>query len=319
MKSELNRELIEGLNESNNQQFADNVNNIVYSLVSQAMEEISFKSPFIKLDKCNIIPVNEIYLGAFSQLSSYDYFLGVENTQIEFNSKVKRNWWKYIWKEFKASWRIGRKKKYKKKKASKEVSVEPLTIEKYKLSDLKHDLMLKIADQVTETSMIYEYPQMLSLVGSDDFGTGVRVNIYVTIYDSATDSYKLYKESKNKFIVVNFGNRYENLNEKYRSCGEMFVSMARIFNALFSKVYDKIPNQILLESLLFSCPNSLFDESDVYKTFINVANFIRIKNPKSFMSICDPNKTIFDEPLVFRSNSQVDYGKIINMLDNFKY
>lgn len=319
MKSALNRGLIESLNESTNKIFAENVNNLVYSIVSQAMEDISIKSPFIQVEKCNLIPVNEIYLGAFCQLSEYDYFLGVENAQIEFNSKVKKNYWGYIWREFKASWRIGRKKKYKKKKAEVENTKTPLTIERYKLSDLKHDLMFKIANYVTETSMVYEYPQKLSIVGSDDFGTGVRINIYVTIFDSKTGTFKLYKENKNHFIEVNFGSRYENLDLKKEECGEIFVDIARIFNTLFSKAYNKIPNQILLESLLFDCPNILFEKDDIYKTFLNIANYIRIKNPDSFMSICDQSKTIFKEPLIIGNNSQVDFGKIINMLDRFKY
>ncbi len=318
MKNLLNREIIEGLNESSNCLFAENVTNTVFSLVSEAVERISVKSPFVQLEKCNIVPVNEIYIGAFSQLSEYDYFLGVENTQIEFNSKVKKNWWKYIWKEFRASWRIGRKKKYKKKK-NQDVVKTPITIEKYKLSDLRRDLMYRLAEQITETSMVYEFPYHVSMIGSDDFGTGVKINIYVAIYDSATDTYKLYKESKNKFIEVKFGKRFDKLEQKYRDCGEMFISMVRIFNALFSKVYDKIPNQILLESLLVNCPNSLYDQADVYKTFVNVSNYIRIKNPKTFTSICDESKSMFDDPLIFRTNSQIDYGKIVNMLDRFKY
>ena len=320
MKNLLNREIIEGLNSSSNENFAENVTSTVFSLVSDAIEKICIKSPFVQLEKCNIIPVNEIYLGAFSQLSEYSYFLGVENTEIEFNSKVKKNWWKYLWREFKASWRIGRKKKYKKKKRGEEEAKKtPVTIEKYKVSDLKKDLMYRLADQITETSMVYEFPYCLSLVGSDDFGTGVKINIYVTIYDASTDTYKLYKESKNKFISVNCGKRYENLDKKYGACGAMFVSMAKIFNSLFSKIYDKIPNQIVLESLLANCPDVLYDKNDVYKTFVNVANYIRIRNPKTFTSICDSSKTLFEDPLVFRTNAQADYGKIINMLDRFKY
>jgi len=320
MKSLLNREIIEGLNESNNDTFADNVTNTVYSLVSDAIEKISIKSPFVQLEKCNIIPVNEVYLGAFTQLSEYDYFLGVENTEIEFNSRVKKNWWKYLWREFKASWRIGRKKKYKKNKKQEEIAAKtPITIEKYKISDLRKDLMYRIADQITETSMVYEFPYCVSLIGSDDFGTGVKINIYVTIYEASTDTYKLYKPSKNKFISINFGQRYENLDKKFASCGQMFVNIAKIFNALYSKIYDKIPNQIVLESLLLNCPDSLYDKNDVYKTFVNVSNYIRIRNPKTFTSVCDSSKTLFDDPLVFRTNAQVDYGKIINMLDRFKY
>ena len=316
MKNQLNRELIEGLNESNNQEFAERVNDLVYGLMGEVVNSISLKSPFVRMDKCVLIPVNEVYLGSFCQLSEYTYFLGVENTQIEFNSSLKKNWWKYIWREFRASWRLGRKKKYKKIK-NKAQTVE--NVEKYKLSDLRHDVVSKLAENLSETSIVYEYPRYVSIIGKDDFGTGVKVNIFVCIYDSNTDTYKMFKENKNKFFSINFGKSYQNLENKKKECGQMFVNMVKIFNALYSKAYDRIPNQILIESLMFNCPKILFDKKDVYQTFVNVANYIRLKDPKSFVSVCDEAKNIFDEPLIVKSGSQLEFGKIINMLDRYKY
>ena len=90
MKNQLNRDLIEELNESNNPEFLDNVNDKIYDLISCTISDISLKSPFIKTDKCVLLPVNELYTGAVSQLSEFTYFLGVENPQIEFNSKKKK-------------------------------------------------------------------------------------------------------------------------------------------------------------------------------------------------------------------------------------
>ena len=101
MKSEINKELIKGLAEGNNQAFLEGVNNMVYNLVSAAVEAISEKSAFVVPEKCILIPVNEICTGAFTQLSTCDYFLGIENTQIEMNTKMHRNIWKYMWREFK--------------------------------------------------------------------------------------------------------------------------------------------------------------------------------------------------------------------------
>lgn len=315
MKNQLNRDLIESLNESNNQEFATKVNEFVCNLVGTAITDISAKSPFVRPEKCIILPVNENYLGAFSQLSEYTYFLGIENPQIELNSKSRKNFWKNLWREFRASWRIGRKK-YKKKKEKNRA--EFVTVDKYKLSDLRADLSSKMSNYLQESSIIYQYPNHISMIGKDDFGTNVKVNIFVCCFDFKTNIFKLYNQSKNKYFSVDFGMRYENLDKKVEEIGEMFVNMIKIFNALFSKAYNKIPNQILVESLIFNCPNKLF-VSDVYQTFVNVTNFIRLGNPQSFLSICDTSKNIFEEKLITATTAQTEFIKIVNMLDSFKY
>lgn len=319
MKTQLNRDLVESLSESSNEEFLNNVNDFVNALMSNVIEEVAQRSPFVKLEKCVLQPVNEIYLGAVTQLSEFDYFLGIDNVQIELNSKNRKNFWRNVWREFKASWRIGRKK-YKKKKKKEKEEVRALdTIEKYKLSDFRSDIGQWASMYLSETSVITEYPRYISLVGKEDFGTNVKVNIFVCIFDHKTSQFKLYNEIKNRYTVVDFGNRFENLNYKMRECGDMFVNMVKIFNALYSKAYNRIPNQILVESLLYNCPNKLFVKEDVFKTFVNVANYIRLANPRSIISICDGSKTIFEEKLITATNSQVCYSKIISMLDRFNY
>lgn len=314
MRNQLNRELIEELNDSNNPEFLDHVNDKIYDLISCVISDISLKSPFIKPDKCVLMPVNELFTGATSQLSEYTYFLGVENPQIEFNSKRKSNFWKNLWREFKASWRLG-KKKYKKAKMT--VSTDP--VDKYNIVDFKHDVVSVIADYLSQSSMVYEYNSHLSIVGIDDFGTNVRINIFVCCYDSHKNIFKLYSQRKNKYFVVDFGSRFTNISYKLKTCGQIYVDMIKLMNIIYSKNYNKIPNQILVESLLFGCPNLLFDADDVYKTFVNVSNYIRLAPPQSFISICDGKKTIFEDELITKNNSQLDYSKIISMLDNFKY
>lgn len=320
MKNILDRELVESLNDSNNETFAKNLNETVYRIVDDALNDLCEKSPFIKKEKCVFLPVNEIYLGSFCQRSQYTYFLGVDNPQIAFNSKKRRNWWKYIWREFKASWRIGRKKKYKKNKSLEE-NKNKLEIEqdKYNINDFKHDMLHRIAMNVTETSVVSEYPTHLTVVGSDDFGFGVKVNIYICYYETKTDTFKIYKEKRNKFIDINFEKRFFNLNEKLEKCGKIFVDMAKLLNTIYSKTYDKIPNQIIVESLLYSCPDSLFCKDDIYKTFVNVVNYIRVVDPNKFVSICNEKIPMFNDKIITKSKCQADFNKIILMLDKYKY
>lgn len=317
MKNLLNKDLIEDLNESNNEEFINKTNELVYSLAASVLNDLSEKSPFVRADKCIFQAVNEAFLGTFTQLSEFSYFLGIDNPQIEMNTKRIRNIFKFMWREFKAGFRLG-KKKYKRKKKHEETSstVQPLT--KYKLSDMTHDFVQILANYLNETSIIYEYRDHISIIGQDDFGTGVRINIYFCCYDARNDVYKLYKENKNKFLTLSFGSRFDNLNNKIEKCGQQFVDIIKIFNAIYSKTYNKVPNQVLLESLVYNCPNNLF-EKELYTTFVNVANYISITTPQAMVSICDANKSIFEEPLIIKANHQIQFTRILNMLSNFKY
>ena len=317
MKSVLNRELVESLNQSTKTEFAKELNDKVTALVSTALADIAAKSPFISVDKCVFIPVNEVYTGALSQQSEYTYFFGIDNPQIAVNTTNRKNWWKFAWKEFKASWRIGRKKKYKKKKGEETPKIPE--IEKYQLSDLKTDLMNRMANYVSESTMILSFPTHLSIIGSEDFGTGIKINIFVCAYDIKTDTYKIYRNNRNKFISFNFGHRFENLDKKIEWCGPMFVNMLKLINILYAKTYRGEANQIIVESLLYACPNCLFDANDVYKSFVNVANYIRFKDPKNIFSICDEKTPFLKDPVVSKMGNSVDYSRIISILDKFKF
>ncbi len=316
MKAVLDRELVESLNDSSDQEFAVKINTIVFNLVGTALSEIEERSPFIKVDKCVLLPFDEAYTGAFCQLSEYNYILGIDNPEIAFNSVKKRYWWANLWKTFRSYWRIGRKKK----KSKKNVDVEkPVTFEKYRLENLKGDLIHRMADYISETSVEYEFPAYITLIGPDDFGPGVKINILIAYFESATETFKVYSHSKNKFKEVNFGTRFAKIDEKTEQVGPMFVNMIKIINQVYGKAYGSVPNQIILESLLYSAPNYLFDSNDVYKTFVNIANYIRFKDPKTIPSICHDDKMFLKDKITGLLGSTSDYPKILSVLDRYKY
>ena len=312
----LSRELVESLNDSSKQEYAVKLNDFVARLVTSAIRDIEEKSPFIKLDKCVFTPVDEVYLGSFCQLSEYNYYLGIDNPEIAFNSTKKRNWWKYVWKQFKSAWRLRRKKRRRKKDPP---EPKPITFEKYKITDFKNDLMMKMAPYLQETTMLYDFPDHVSLYGPDDFGTGVKVNIFVCYFESETRTLKLYRESKNKFVDIHFQNRFNNLDKKIEWVGGMFINMAKLLNQTFAKFYGYVPSQVIIESLLYACPNNMFIKDDVYKSFVNIANYIRFKDPKTIVSICDETTPFLKDNLVLLTGSSTDYSKLVKMLDTFKY
>ena len=113
MKRDLNKDLIEGLQESTNVENIENLNAMVKELVSEAMQTLSDKSSFIQMSKWIFVPVNELYLSALCSKSEYTYFLGVSNTEIELNSLNKKHYFQNFWKRIVRAWKASRKKKKK--------------------------------------------------------------------------------------------------------------------------------------------------------------------------------------------------------------
>lgn len=317
MKYDLNKDLIEGLHDSTNQEYVDKLNNLVYALVGDVIASLSDKSSFIQEDKVVLVPANELYLQALCSQSEYTYFLGVSNKEIELNSTDKKHFFKNLWKRFKRAWRVTRRKRKKKKKDDEMYDVESTNITKYNIDDLRHDIIFYLSNKVTATSVIYDYEDYISIIGKEDFGSNVKINIYVCMYDDKAEVFKMYNYRKNKFFDVDFNERFRNLDAKVGRCGQSFINLVQVYNSLYAKAYNKVPNQILIESLLFACPDILFTD-DLYQTFINVSNYIRMTDVSSIRSICNNDKSIFQEKLITLKSAQIDFSKLIKLLDRYK-
>lgn len=316
MKRDLNKDLIEGLKDSTNMGFVDSLNFTTFSLVDQALKDLSLKSSFIQPEKAYFMPVNEIYLRAMTSQSQFTYFLGISNTEIELNSLDKKHYFKNFWKRVVRAWKSTRKKKKKKKKSYEVQPVVNVIKEKYTVDDLKTDFIYYLSKLISPSSIIYEYEDHISIIGKEDFGSNVKINIFITMYDEKNGIFKMYNGRKNKFYDVDLNERFKNLNNKIATC-ENFVNVIKIYNSLYSRVYSTVPNQILIESLVFNCPDILF-EHDVYQTFLNVSNYIRMTDVDALRSICDNSKPIFKEKLIIDAGAQVQFSKLIKILDNYK-
>ena len=315
MKRDLSKDLIEGLRDSTNLEFVNNLNFTVFSLVDQALKALSNKSSFIQPEKAYFMPVNEIYTGATTSQSAYAYFLGIANTEIELNSTDKKHFFKNFWKRIVRAWKMSKKKKKKKKKIE-ERTLTVVTKEKYTIDDLRNDFVYYLSNLISTSSIIYEYEDHIMVVGKEDFGTNVKINIYITMYDEKNGVFKMYNGRKNRYYDVDLNERFKNLANKMESC-ENFVNMIKIYNSIYSRAYSKVPNQILIESLVYNCPAVLF-EHDVYQTFLNVSNYIRMIDVDALRSICDNSKSIFKEKLIIDAGAQVEFSKLIRILDNYK-
>lgn len=315
MKRDLNKDLIEGLRDSTNLEFVNNLNFTVFSLVDQALKDLSNKSSFIQPEKAYFMPVNEIYTGATTSQSAYTYFLGIANTEIELNSTDKKHFFKNFWKRIVRAWKMSKKKKKKRKKIE-ERTLTVVTKEKYTIDDLRNDFVYYLSNLISTSSIIYEYEDHIMVVGKEDFGTNVKINIYITMYDEKNGVFKMYNGRKNRYYDVDLNERFKNLANKVENC-ENFVNMIKIYNSIYSRAYSKVPNQILIESLVYNCPTILF-ERDVYQTFLNVSNYIRMIDVDALRSICNNTKSIFKEKLIIDAGAQVEFAKFIRVLDSYK-
>lgn len=316
MKRDLNKDLIEGLRDSTNVEFVDNLNYATFALVNQALIDLSNKSSYIQPEKAYLTPVNEIYLHAMTSQSEYTYFLGIANTEIELNSLDKKHYFKNLWKRFVRAFKMSRKKKKKKRKDKEITPTVSVTKEKYTIDELKNDFIYYLSNLISTSSIIYEYEDHISIIGKEEFGTNVKINIYITMYDEKNGIFKMYNARKNRYYEVDLNERFKNLDKKINSC-ENFINVVKIYNSLYSKAYNKVPNQILIESLVFNCPDILF-EHDVYQTFLNVSNYIRMTDTDALRSICNNSKSVFKEKLIVDAGAQVEFARLLRVLDNYK-
>ena len=59
---------------------------------------------------------------------------------------------------------------------------------------------------------------------------------------------------------------------------------------------EEKPNIVLLESMIFNCPNNLFTD-DIYQSFLNTANYLFVTSIFQLKSICDENIKLVNENL----------------------
>lgn len=311
--TELNRELIEGLSQSTVPSNVDNINEKVSSLVYQALASLSDKTSNVDVNRAVLLPIDESFTRAICSRSEYNYLLGIPNTEIEINSVSKKNFFKNFWKRLKYAW----KKSHQKKSKAVNTEIKPslnVVGAKYDITALRNDIILSLANFLTSTTIIYDLERYISIVGKEDFGSNIKINIYVCLYDEKTNTFKNFNYPKNRFDDINFAERVDNLNSKYGRCDENYVNMIKVYNALFSNANGYVPSQILIESLLYNCPDELYTD-DLYQTFLNVSNYIRLKSAKSFKSICDTSIELFKDKNILSVGAQLDYQKLISLLD----
>ena len=279
-------------------------------LLFNATDSIAKRNAVVGRD-FKIIPVNEFANGAITPSSTLCVFLALNSPQLELNTtKLAKNKLKTIWNRVKSAWDRARLSKRKKKKLKKLQNVNSdlnLVRGKYNLSNFCYDLVNLISERITNLSIVSTNNCILEIVG-DDFGFPVR--IYPVI--SKGNYFLFYKKFENKFIKINFKNRFYNMSEKFTDKEQGFLDLLRIYNMLYYNIYLESANQLFMESLLYNLPDVCF-ENDAYTNFINSINYFNNASWGEFVSILDKDVQLFKDKGI-----KVGLYQILDFIKNIK-
>ncbi len=315
-KIKITRELINSIVRQDNAKYLKKVNKTVNQLLASSIDILSQKVSYINVKNVVLQPVNELLNNSFIDNSSCIYFLGVDNAQLELNTLKSTNFWRNFKERFKYAWAnrrlIKKKRRRKKRKRKEEDSIEKIYFDasKYTIYNLAEDLQTSICSLLTETSLISLKNCRLSILGRDDLGFNTEIVIYLVSKND--ESYKFYTTNKKGFIDINLNSRIDILSKKLSETGDYLSQIMKIFNTLYFNVNGSMPNQIYLESILNYVPSQLYQGADIYKIFLKIVNFLKLKSIRNINSINDVSKNINED--VVCGNCGLGFNKVLNLL-----
>lgn len=308
----IDKNLIESIVRKDNDEFVDNVTEKLNNIVANAVNDLSRQIAYINVNNVFLQPVNELLTGGFTDNSKFVYFLGIDSAQLELNTLNSTNLWRNIKNTVKNAWFAGRKRRKKRKKKDKQqddkVEIYDFDPAKYNIYSLCEDLQTAIAKYSALTTIVYLEDTRIRIVGKDDYGSNTQIIIYPTIYNGQV--YKYYLGKRKGFVEIDINQRIALLTQKIDRVGQNFVDMIKIFNVLYFYANKSTPNQIFIESLLYSCPDELFKGKSVYNQFVKIINYLTMSSIKEIPSLTNQNKTIFTDKT--SSSSGIGYEKFIN-------
>lgn len=289
-----------------------NAYSVIFETINNAFDIIKKRNPYII--NYEIFVANEAFSKTEFVSSTLDIFVVLNAVQIELNSYKKKNnkfvsSLKLFWKEFKDNLVLFRSKKKEKERYYKQIEKKSTQLNTYNVNMLYNDLMLQMSNFLYEKTKLEVQNNRIVIVGDEEFG--ININIY-PVFNTSENTYKLYNIKNDKVVLIDFKERFVNYSKKEELTNGQFSQQVRIFNNLFWNCIKHSPNQIFIESLIYNCPNELFVDS-LYLTTINLINYIKNSTMQTFLSICDENIIVFNEPL--NTTSLQIALKFINNID----
>jgi hypothetical protein len=315
MKSNsISKQMIEGIVRNDNSSYVDAIDEKVNLLMRDVITDLSTQVSYVSTKNVVLQSANELLSGAMTDNSRFVYFLGIDNVQIDLNTRKDSRIWKELKDKIIYAWRTrGSKKRAEKRmqKASAKQNNKKVTFDpsKYSLFNLSADLQLTLSKNLTKTTLIYLDNNAIRIVGKEEFGSNTQIIIYVTLYDG--EKFKYFLGKKEGYLDIDISKRINAINKKLYNVGDVLIDLIKIYNVLYFDVNNAMPNQIFVESLFCNCPEELFDSKDVYKSFVKIVNYFTVKSIKDFKSIIS-DKSIFKDKLC--GNSAYGHSKLLNSL-----
>lgn len=241
-------------------------------MLGDSMQKISATNlSIIPFDSVQISPINSFSNASNTSVSELDMMISINSPQLELNSyKLVLSKWQKLNKNVKDAWvNRNRKKKSKKKKrqlqqAAKREYYDDLP---YNVMRLKNDLFEEIARHMSNLSIIYNQPHKIKVVANQELG--LTFNVYPAI--QVGDLTKFWNPALNDFDIYDFKKLHNKISEKTKKIGQNFLNVFRIFNNLYYYTTKKQPPMAMIESIMLSIPESLFEgnQNDCFCTIIN--------------------------------------------------
>ena len=251
---------------------------ILSDILTDSMQNISATNiTIIPLESVEINPINSFSNSTNTPVSELDMMVSINSPQLELNSyKLVLSKWQKFNKNLKDAWaNRNTKKKKKKKKRAIQQSIKHQYYDDlpYNIMRLKNDLFDEIVRHMSNLSIIYNQPYKIKVVANQELG--ITFNIYVGIKVGETT--KIWNPALNDFDVYNLKNLQNKVSEKTKKLGPNFLEIFRIFNNLYYYINKRQPIIGLIESIMFSIPENLFNGSseDCFCSIINYLNNIK--------------------------------------------
>ena len=295
----------------------DRARKVFYALsdyIDDCAMEIEQTNQIVNSQNVNFYEAGDLLTNSLLSVSELDFYLSIKSAQLELNSiGTMQNKFKIFINKLKVAWK-GRKKKtirQQKKQAKKLAKKSAVLTEKdlkekkekpYDLVEFKNDIFENLTECLTNLTVLYNNPNKIRILAKDEFG--FRINIYPVIKHD--DYFKIWSGVKNKFVEINPFEAKKFLQEKAEEIskqnnnengGEVFFSVIRIFKNLYYNLKQNNEYQFV-ESLVHSCPNSLFkyeNDNQIFDVFLKVLNYLNNTNLTQIRSIYNNEKTIYQQ------------------------
>ena len=260
-----------------------------------AMNNLMTKNAFIT--DYGIEIANEVLTGAETTYSTLDIYLElnaqlIEKNDIDTKKNSFKNWWARFFDEFKNNLKIFSRKK----KSQKQMEKAEKKLDQTKLYTIKHlfrDIQIQLSKVHYNTARIQFFADKIQILDKNDYAC--EINVYPIITNNSGIA-KRYVIGKKEPQILDFKNRFKNIESLHDITNEMSLIQLRLLNSIFYKIFKRSPNQVFVESLIFNVPFELYTD-DVYETAINIFNYFNNSTMQNYTSICDNNKKLFADDM----------------------